>query len=260
VSSSSLRVQTSIIPSRGSSWSLCDSRFSVKCRLPASTNRLTFLSRFSTGDVLQFALTLEHSRSTKPSLPISLVVVGDDVSVTRTQGTIVGRRGLAGTVLVHKLAGAMAERGDDLDSITARLDGIVGQIGTCGVGLGHCSVPGSGGGNEDDDKEQAHLVADHVEIGMGIHNEPGVLTIPLAKASELVPRLLEYITSTSDKERSYVPFQHDGKDEVILLVNNLGGISEVELGLVAREAMTTLQSQGIRVRRVGTGKYMVRPS
>lgn len=213
---------------------------------------------FSTGDVLQFALTLEHSRSTNPSLPISLIVVGDDVSVTRTQGTIVGRRGLAGTVLVHKLAGAMSERGDDLDTITTRLNGILGNIGTCGVGLGHCSVPGSGGGDGEDEEEQAHLAADHVEIGMGIHNEPGVLTIPLTKASELVPRLLEYITLTSDKERSFVPFQHDGKDEVVLLVNNLGGISEVEMGLIAREAITTLQGQGIRVRRVGTGKYMVR--
>jgi len=184
-------------------------------------------------------------------------VVGDDVSVTRTQGAIVGRRGLAGTVLVHKLAGAMAERGDDLDDMTASLNGIIGQIGTCGVGLGHCSVPGSGGGDDEEEHEEPHLAADHVEIGMGIHNEPGVLTIPLTKASELVPRLLEYITSTSDKERSFVPFQHDGKDEVVLLVNNLGGISEVEMGLVAKEAVSTLHSQGIRVRRVGTGKYMV---
>jgi len=208
---------------------------------------------------LQFALTLEHSLSTNPSLPISLLVVGDDVSVTRTQGTIVGRRGLAGTVLVHKLAGAMAEQGESLDTIKTSLEGILGQLGTCGVGMGHCSVPGSGAENDSEEAgEEQQLGFDQVEIGMGIHNEPGVLTVPLTKASELIPQMLEYITSTTDKERSFVPFQHDGKDEVVLLVNNLGGISQVEMGLIAREALLALKAKGIRVRRIGVGSYMVR--
>lgn len=70
--------------------------------------------------------------------------------------------------------------------------------------------------------------------------------------------MLEYITSTTDKERSFVPFQHDGKDEVVLLVNNLGGISQVEMGLIAREALLALKAKGIRVRRIGVGSYMVR--
>ena len=208
---------------------------------------------------MQFALTLEHSLSTNPSLPISLLVVGDDVSVTRTQGTIVGRRGLAGTVLVHKLAGAMAEQGESLDTIKTSLEGILGQLGTCGVGKGHCSVPGSGAQNDSEEAgEEQQLGFDQVEIGMGIHNEPGVLTVPLTKASELIPQMLEYITSTTDKERSFVPFQHDGKDEVVLLVNNLGGISQVEMGLIAREALLALKAKGIRVRRIGVGSYMVR--
>ena len=196
--------------------------------------------------------------STNPSLPISLLVVGDDVSVTRTQGTIVGRRGLAGTVLVHKLAGAMAEQGESLDTIKTSLEGILGQLGTCGVGMGHCSVPGSGGQEDSEEAgEEQQLGSDQVEIGMGIHNEPGVLTVPLTKASALIPQMLEYITSTTDKERSFVPFQHDGKDEVVLLVNNLGGISQVEMGLIAREAMLALKAKGIQVRRIGVGSYMV---
>jgi dihydroxyacetone kinase len=196
--------------------------------------------------------------STNPTLPISLLVVGDDVSVTRTQGTIVGRRGLAGTVLVHKLAGAMAEQGESLDMIKTSLEGILGQIGTCGVGMGHCSVPGSGGSDESDEAgDEQQLGSDQVEIGMGIHNEPGVLTVPLTKASDLIPQMLEYITSTTDKERSFVPFQHDGKDEVVLLVNNLGGISQVEMGLIAREALLALEAKGIKVRRIGIGSYMV---
>jgi dihydroxyacetone kinase len=186
-------------------------------------------------------------------------VVGDDVSVTRSQGTIVGRRGLAGTVLVHKLAGAMAEQGESLDTIRTSLEGILDRIGTCGVGMGHCSVPGSSG---KDDSEEApgdvqQLGSDQVEIGMGIHNEPGVLTVPLTKASDLIPQMLEYITSTTDNERSFVPFQHDGKDEVVLLVNNLGGISQVEMGLIAREALSALKTKGIQVKRIGVGSYMV---
>jgi dihydroxyacetone kinase len=104
--------------------------------------------------------------STNPTLPISLLVVGDDVSVTRTQGTIVGRRGLAGTVLVHKLAGAMAEQGESLDMIKTSLEGILGQIGTCGVGMGHCSVPGSGGSDESDEAgDEQQLGSDQVDIG-----------------------------------------------------------------------------------------------
>ncbi|KWU42233.1 Dak kinase, partial [Rhodotorula sp. JG-1b] len=91
-----------------------------------------------------------------------------------------------------------------------------------GAGLDHCHIPGTG-------PVEAHLAATEVELGMGIHNESGMGKIPLPSSAELVEKMLNYIIDTTDTERSFLPYEHDGKDEVILLVNNLGGISELEL-------------------------------
>lgn len=166
---------------------------------------------------------------------------------------MVGRRGLAGTVLVHKIASGLADQGLGLDQVKQGAESVLDRLGSVGIGLGHCSVPGS---QKEDGEEQETLGSDELEIGMGIHNEPGVTTESLSKASSLIPRLIKMITSTTDKERSYVPFKNDGKDQVVLLVNNLGGISALEMNLVAKEAMDELGRQGITVERVGVGKYM----
>ena len=93
---------------------------------------------------------------------------------------------------------------------------------------------------------------------MGIHNEPGARRIsPVPPLKELVPILVNDLTSTTDPERSFVPFKGKG-DSVVLLVNNLGGTSELELGAIAREAKKDLASRGITIERVITGTFMVR--
>ena len=93
---------------------------------------------------------------------------------------------------------------------------------------------------------------------MGIHNESGVKRLKPAPAlSELLPQLLDLLTSTSDSERSFVPFK--GNDEVVLLVNNLGGVSELELGAVVAEARRQLDKRGLKALRVLAGTYMVSP-
>jgi dihydroxyacetone kinase len=91
---------------------------------------------------------------------------------------------------------------------------------------------------------------------MGIHNEPGVKTMKLPKTPELIRLMLDYITVTTDPERSFLPFKNDGTDEVVLLVNNLGGLSEMELSAIAGEALLALEGRGIKVVRVGAGRYM----
>lgn len=91
----------------------------------------------------------------------------------------------------------------------------------------------------------------------GIHNEPGVKTMKLPKTPELIRLMLDYITVTTDPERSFLPFKNDGTDEVVLLVNNLGGLSEMELSAIAGEALLALEERGIKVVRVGAGRYMV---
>jgi dihydroxyacetone kinase len=108
---------------------------------------------------------------------------------------------------------------------------------------------------------ESHLSSTEIEIGMGIHNEAGFAHVsPIPPLSELISSLLDLLTSTADPERSFLPFgaSGSGKDEVILLTNNLGGLSELEMGGIAREAVSQLRGRGITVQRLLVGSFMVR--
>lgn len=94
---------------------------------------------------------------------------------------------------------------------------------------------------------------------MGIHNEPGYSRSKLASLSELIPSLLDLITRADDPERSFVPFKSDGMDRVVLLVNNLGSISELELGAIVGETLKAVTARGILVDRIISGTIMVSP-
>jgi triose/dihydroxyacetone kinase / FAD-AMP lyase (cyclizing) len=91
---------------------------------------------------------------------------------------------------------------------------------------------------------------------MGIHNEPGHSRSKLTSLSVLIPSLLDLITRTDDPERSFVPFKNDGTDRVILLVNNLGATSELELGAIVGETLKALTARGITIDRVVAGTFM----
>jgi triose/dihydroxyacetone kinase / FAD-AMP lyase (cyclizing) len=144
---------------------------------------------------------------------------------------------------------------------------IAGRLATIGVGLEHChvccfsismghnltyysQVPGTA-------SSESHLGAKEIEIGMGIHNEPGARRVsPVPPLNELIPSLINNLTSTTDPDRSFVPFKGKG-DRVVLLVNNLGGTSELEMGAIARQALKDLISREITVERVISGTFMV---
>ncbi|BGP44681.1 hypothetical protein JCM10450v2_000495 [Rhodotorula kratochvilovae] len=203
-----------------------------------------------TGDVLQFGLAKERWSATHLNDDsVRMVVVGDDVSVPRSQGVLTGRRGLTGTVLVYKLAGALAAQGASLDEVEHVAKVVAERCGTIGMGLEHCHVPGT-------EKGEAYLKDDEAEIGMGIHNEPGIRKVsPIPSAAKLVGEFLATLTSTEDPERSYLPFEKDG-NEVILVVNNLGGLPELELSIVAKEAAEWLANKRIKVKRAVAGSFM----
>ncbi|KAH8830099.1 dihydroxyacetone kinase [Flagelloscypha sp. PMI_526] len=203
-----------------------------------------------TGDILHFGLAKEYTMANNARGPVRFLVVADDVAVPRSQNQIVGRRGLAGTVLVYKVAGAYAQRGASIDQVEDIAKLVNERIGTIGVGLGHCHVPGTG-------IPEHGLAEDEIEVGMGIHNEPGLFRLrPLPPRSELIKKMLDLVIDTSDKERAYVPFQLDGGDKVVLMVNNLGGISELELGAIVSESASYLESKNISVEKALTGTYM----
>ncbi|EMD38913.1 hypothetical protein CERSUDRAFT_81702 [Gelatoporia subvermispora B] len=203
-----------------------------------------------TGDILNFGLAREQYSAQHPDKAdkVKFVIVADDVAVGKTQGKIVGRRGLAGTVLVYKIAGALAKRGGSLNEVYSVAEYVASRIGTIGVGLEHCHVPGTAAG-------ETHLKANEIEIGMGIHNEPGNRRLsPVPPLHELVPQLVDALTSTTDPERSFLPFK--GNDRIVLLVNNLGGTSELELGGIVGEARKVFEARGVVIERVLAGTFM----
>ncbi|KDE09614.1 hypothetical protein MVLG_00021 [Microbotryum lychnidis-dioicae p1A1 Lamole] len=219
-------------------------------RLSNSKGQLIIVKNY-TGDVLHFGIAKERWAAThlgKDS--VRLLVVGDDVSVGRAQGQLTGRRGLAATVLVYKIAGALADTGASLDEVEHLAKLITKRSGTCGIGLDHCHVPGT-------EHAEGYLQQDELEFGLGIHNETGVRKQkPIPSANRIVEDLMKWLTDVEDEDRAFLDFKNDGKDEVILLVNNLGGISEIELSVVVNEASKWLASKHITVERVLSGAFM----
>jgi dihydroxyacetone kinase len=187
-----------------------------------------------TGDRLNFGLAAERARAA--GIPVEMVVVADDVALA-AEGGHAGRRGLAGTILVHKIAGAAAEAGASLADVAAEARAAASEVRTMGVALSACTVPAAG-------RPGFTLGEDKVELGLGIHGEPGIRRLPIEPADSLVDRLLGPILAEVSGDR------------VALLVNNLGGTPAMELAIVARRAVDTLEQHGKRVERVYAGTFL----
>uniref|UniRef100_UPI000AAD78A9 dihydroxyacetone kinase subunit DhaK n=1 Tax=Aureimonas sp. AU40 TaxID=1637747 RepID=UPI000AAD78A9 len=169
-----------------------------------------------TGDRLNFGLAAEILRGRGGR--VETVVVADDVAL---RGTVPKerRRGIAGTVLIHKIAGAAAERGDDLETVAALANEAAADLGSMGLALESCTVPAAG-------KAGFTLGEDEIELGLGIHGEPGVRRAPLQPASALVETLLAAIIDDLALTKG---------ERCVLLVNGLGGTPPMELDIVAGE-------------------------
>ncbi|XP_040416161.1 triokinase/FMN cyclase isoform X1 [Cygnus olor] len=193
-----------------------------------------------TGDRLNFGLALERARA--EGADVQMVVVGDDCAFTTQKKA--GRRGLCGTVLVHKVAGALAEAGASLDEIVKRVSAVAKAMGTLGLSLSPCSVPGS--------KPTFQLADDEMELGLGIHGEAGVRRMKVMPADEAVETMLAHMTDPANA--SHLPLSRGAS--VVLVVNNLGGLSCLELGIVAGAAVRGLERRGVRIARALVGSFM----
>lgn len=193
-----------------------------------------------TGDRLNFGLALERAQVS--GVKVQMVIVAEDCAFERPSKA--GRRGLCGTVFIHKLAGAMAEDGQTLDSIVSTLSAALAGLGTVGVSLSPCSVPGSGPTFE--------LPSGQMELGLGIHGEPGVKRSKVTSADDVVQTMISHMTNPDSQ--SHLPL-HSG-DAVIVCVNNLGALSCLELAIIARAAILSLESRGVIVQRVVSGSFM----
>ncbi|HEV7951570.1 MAG TPA: dihydroxyacetone kinase subunit DhaK [Glaciihabitans sp.] len=190
-----------------------------------------------TGDVLNFETAAELAEA--DGITVRTVITNDDVAVKDSLYTA-GRRGVAGTVLVEKIAGAAAQRGDDLDSVAAIAEKVNAGARSMGVALTPCVVPHAG-------EPSFELADDEIEIGIGIHGEPGRERIQLEPADNIVERLLTPILED-------LPFASG--DRVLLFVNGMGGTPQVELFIVFRHAAEVLKQQGITVARSLVGNYV----
>jgi len=190
-----------------------------------------------TGDVLNFETAAELAEM--DDIEVASVVVNDDVAVEDSLYTA-GRRGVGGTVLVEKIAGAAAEGGADLKKVTEVAQRVIDNVRSMGVALTACTVPHAGEPSFD-------LSEDEIEVGIGIHGEPGRHRIPMEPANNIADRLLD-------------PILHDLNltqgDEALLFVNGMGGTPLSELYIVYAHARARLEEAGIEVARTLVGNYI----
>jgi dihydroxyacetone kinase len=190
-----------------------------------------------TGDRLNFGLAAEMART--EGISVEMVIVDDDVAL-KGIGQATGARGLAGTIFIHKLVGAAAAEGKSLADIAAMGRTAVESLATMGVSFSAGTSPAIG-------KPSFELGEHEMELGLGIHGEPGVKRMQLQTADELTETLLTEVLK-------YGRFGDEKR--VAVMVNNLGATTEMELAIVARHAMRFLESKGIAVERIYAGTFL----
>ncbi|WP_369052601.1 dihydroxyacetone kinase subunit DhaK [Kineococcus terrestris] len=188
-----------------------------------------------TGDVLNFRMAAEEAD--EEDVRVETVLVDDDVAVTDSTWTA-GRRGTGATLFVEKVVGAAAEEGLELAELAALGREVVSRSRSFGVALTACTTPGS-------DRPGFDLAAGEMEVGIGIHGEPGRERVPLAPAREVARTS---VTAIADD----MPL--DG--EVLLMVNGMGGTPLLELYVLAADVRAAVEERGGRVVRALVGNYV----
>ena len=191
-----------------------------------------------TGDRLNFGLAAQLARA--EGIACEMVTVADDVALDADDDVTAGRRGLAGTVLVTKVAGAAAASGASLEEVTRVAQEAAAAVGTMGVALSAATVPSAG--------EPGFVLADdEIEIGLGIHGEQGVRRESLRPADELV----DEVVGTVCDDRGFT-----SGSRVAVLVNGTGATPPMELAILLRRALENLEERGITVERAWAGTFL----
>jgi len=189
-----------------------------------------------TGDVMNFEMAIDMAKD--EGIEAQYVVVNDDVAVKDSLYTT-GRRGVAGTILVHKIAGAKAEQGASLDEVVTVANKVIANVRTMGMAISPCIVPAAG-------KPGFELAEDEMEIGIGIHGEPGTHREKVRPADEIVTMLLDKITEDLDF----------AGQEVAVIVNGMGGTPLMELFVVNNKVHDYLEAKNIKIYNTIVGNYM----
>src|SRR6202789_3180566 len=213
-----------------------DSVFAAIRAVAAKPGALLVVKNY-TGDRLNFGLAAEMARA--QGIPVEIVIVEDDVALKGT-GQATGARGLAGTVFIHKLLGAAAAEGRSLADLAGIGKESVASLASMGLSFSAGTSPAVG-------KPSFELGEDEMELGLGIHGEPGVKRTQLQTADKLTETLLGEILR-------YGIFGEEKR--IAVMVNNLGATTEMELAIVARHAVPFLASNGYTVERIYAGTFL----
>ena len=189
-----------------------------------------------TGDIMNFEMAAELAAA--EDVAVETVVMNDDVAVEDSLYTA-GRRGVGATILLNKIAGAAADEGRDLAAVAEVSRKVIGNVRSMGMALTSCTVPAAG-------RPTFDLPDDQMEVGIGVHGEPGRRRVPVAPAKDIAEMLVEPVLGDLD---------FTGGDGVIAFVNGLGGTPLIELYLMYGEVATILEKSGVRVARTLVGNY-----
>jgi len=190
-----------------------------------------------TGDIINFTMAADEVDE-DDGIKTARVVVNDDVAVENSTWTA-GRRGVAGTIFVHKIAGAAAEDGKSLEEVAQTANKVINSVRTMGMAINPCIVPAAG-------IPGFTLEDDEMEIGIGIHGEPGIKREKLLSADEIADKLLEKILADLDYSNS----------DVAVMVNGCGGTPLMELYIVYNHVADVLKEKNINVYKSFVGNYM----
>ena len=202
-----------------------------------SGNGVLLIIKNYSGDVMNFEMAAEMAGM--EGINVKKIIVNDDIAVENSTYTV-GRRGIAGTVLVHKMVGAAAEKGYSLDDLEVLGNKVISRTKTMGMSLKPCMVPTTG-------KLSFELPEDEVEIGLGIHGEPGTHREKMQDANAHVDYLLDKILKESELSEN---------DEVAVLVNGLGETTLIELYIINNRISEVLANKNIKVYDTIVGNYM----
>uniref|UniRef100_A0A6B2L0R9 Dihydroxyacetone kinase n=1 Tax=Arcella intermedia TaxID=1963864 RepID=A0A6B2L0R9_9EUKA len=187
-----------------------------------------------TGDRLNFGMACERAKS--EGLLVEMVIIGDDIA-TREGGR---PRGIAGTVLIHKIASAVADEGRSLSEVAEVARRMVGRLDTLGVALDECNLPGK-------KVAEKRIGPQEIELGLGIHGEPGVKKMPMESAEKISVELMSQLWKA--RESSTDEFK-------VVLINNLGTTIPMELYIFADSVLKFLREKGANIERIYIGTFM----
>ena len=203
-----------------------------------------------TGDRINFGLAIERAKSFgfANAGAIDYVTVGEDCAL-QSQDRTAGRRGLAGCIMAIKIAGALAEKGDDLKTIVDTLENKVfpPNLGTIGLSLTPCTLPG---------RKEASFSLDDEEmvLGLGVHGESGVKKMKMSTAKATVKAMLDHMTN----EKSFTSMNFADTKDVVVLINNLGSVTNLEMGILTNEIISQLEGcpHNLNILRIYVAPFM----